>query len=579
VAEEPTFLPAQEKPVITSQDLDSGAAAAADSLQDVRRSMLVEALIRGVNAHHGLLARTAGHGGDESCLGTAGVATPRLEAFVQHHQALIATPLAEIQAWLKGAESPFNPGFHLSPLFETGPRESATSAVARLTAALRNTGSTAPTPSLRAVAHLHQIALETNRDGNVLQQTYTFLHGLGLPIDLDEIAIPHSASDLTGLAHTLGTGTCAAPYEVTRAAWRITLQKILNWGLKHRGIRDTAVVTREILATPAVQALAPHIASLPAQNIVIIGHSFTMPEHWSSPSSFAALTIEALRTLNPEIHVTRFSQGGLSAADAQSQYYDQALALAPQRIYLAVTTLTAADRAALALMIRGFRGAHIETLLFDAVDIHDPYNHNPAVATAAVRTARDAGATIVPVQSAYEDLTSGLTRRHLSLDGVHMTEPYHRFMTLRFLSHLVGGEAEEVSVENGALALAVDGAGYHTVENGDQHWASLLEQALGGGRTDLKGPLVDLYVRATWDCIKHAVRHNPGTPVQVMIWRENELNAAAKPRLEALLRARGWRLVPAASATVPVTPAAASVPELSETDAIDQLLTNYGLAQ
>ncbi len=703
--------------------------ASAETMADIRRSMVVEALIRGTSAHHGLLARTTERGGDEGCLGTTGMASERLQALVEHQRALLASP--DLLGWIQGAPSSFSPVPHLNPLFESGPRETATSPVARLTAQLRAAApASVATTALRSVAHLHQIALELNRDGDLLQDTFAFLTALQLPVDLTQLAVDSSGAALAAMAGRLAeTPTCPSPFDVSRPAWRITLQKILNWGLKHRHVRDTAVVARELLATPEAQALAPHLQALPAQRVVIIGHSFTMPQHWSSASAFAPIAVEMMRTLNPRVSFTRLSQGGLSATAAQARFFEEARALAPQRVYLAVTTLTDADITAMTAMIRGFRAVGAETSVFDAVDIHDPYDHNAAAATRAVAAARAAGASIVAVQEAFTAFTSNLPRRYLSLDGVHMTEPYHRFMALRLLSHLVGGEVESPSVEGGRIALTFDDApmpdgavltgverserlitalreagvsqaifftnsaniptasgamrlgayaaaghlignhthshlnaaevavadfvanvttahialnslpgftpffrypysregadaaaqaqirgavaalgykeGYFTADAADWYWDSLLQNAARAGHADLQEAIVDLYVKATWDCIKHyalLARQVLGRdPAHVIVMHETDLNALALPALARLLKSHQWRFITASEAYA--DPVAALVPrglrtqdrirglaedlgvsgalsaELTDTGRIDDLMVSYGHAQ
>jgi peptidoglycan/xylan/chitin deacetylase (PgdA/CDA1 family) len=334
------------------------------------------------------------------------------------------------------------------------------------------------------------------------------------------------------------------------------------------------------------------------------------------------------------------------------------------------------------------------------------------------------------VQAAFEEFTSGLTRRYLCLDRVHMTEPFHRFMALRFLSHLAGGEVETPSTEGGRIALTFDDApmpdgavftgsertmrlitalkeagvpsalffvntanipaasgaarlasyaeaghtignhthnhvnasevpvadfiasvttahgllralpgftpffrypyskegadagaqtqiraaiaalgyseGYFTADSADWYWNSLLEGAVRGGRNDLRDTIVDLYVKATWDSIKHyallAHRVLQGQPpIHVLILHETDLNALALPALARLLKSHGWSFATPAEAYG--SPLATQVPRglstqdrlrglaedqglsgdlaapLTDTTRIDELAVNYGVTE
>jgi hypothetical protein len=56
-----------------------------------------------------------------------------------------------------------------------------------------------------------------------------------------------------------------------------------NWGEKNLHIRDAKVLADELLADPDVVPLIPEMKALPAEKVAIIGYSYTMDLHWSSP--------------------------------------------------------------------------------------------------------------------------------------------------------------------------------------------------------------------------------------------------------------------------------------------------------
>ena len=90
-------------------------------------------------------------------------------------------------------------------------------------------------------------------------------------------------------------------------------------------------------------------------------------------------------------------------------------------------------------MGEGLRAAGIEPLMFD--DINDPESVKPGVGERAVRVAREAGITIIEVGSILKAAPERV--RFLSLDKIHMTEPYHRLMAKEWLRFLAGPVAAD----------------------------------------------------------------------------------------------------------------------------------------
>jgi hypothetical protein len=173
---------------------------------------------------------------------------------------------------------------------------------------------------------------------------------------------------------------------------------------------------------------------MPAQKIAVIGHSFTMGLHWSSPSSFVPIVIDVFRRENPKVEFRQFAGGGLTASRALNRFYKQVLDWKPDKVMLVVMTRADEDYVALKQMGEGFRAAGIKTYMFD--EIHDPDSVTPGTVERAVKVAGDAGIEVIEVGSI---LAAAPDRaRFVCLDGIHMTEPYHRLMAKEWLKYLAG---------------------------------------------------------------------------------------------------------------------------------------------
>src|SRR5262249_31015003 len=143
-----------------------------------------------------------------------------------------------------------------------------------------------PTRHARAIANLYQTVLEVERDGDLLQDLYRFYMGLGLPVYVGQLGLPGSDADLLAVGRQLDGRSCAGAVGTTAAEWQIAGRKVWNWGEKNQHIRDARVLADELLAEPDVAALRPRMRAMKPQRVAIIGHSFTMDLHWSSPSAF-----------------------------------------------------------------------------------------------------------------------------------------------------------------------------------------------------------------------------------------------------------------------------------------------------
>jgi hypothetical protein len=202
------------------------------------------------------------------------------------------------------------------------------------------------------------------------------------------------------------------------------------------------VLASELLREQDVKVLRSRLRALPAQKIAVIGHSFTMGLHWSSPSSFVPVVIDVFRRENPKVEFKQFAGGGLTATRAQQRFYQNVLEWKPDKVLLVVMTRTDADYDALKQLGVGFGAAGIKTYMFD--EVHDPASVNPGTVERAVASARSGGIEVIEIGSI---LSSSPDRsRFVCLDGIHMTEPYHRLMAKEWLKFLAGARGAKRDV-------------------------------------------------------------------------------------------------------------------------------------
>ncbi len=399
---------------------------------DVRMAQLVQANIVAVHAYQVLLARRAAKG-DSACYSAGSLSDAGLEALVAHQAALLASDRTALKAWTKGQPSKFDPAADLDPILQSPLRIPDTAPVNVFSGYLRQQV-VAPAAHVRAIANLYQTVLEVDRDGDLLQAEFDFYIALGLPVYLGRFQVEGTDAAFLAVGRELAPLTCASPFDTDAAAWQIAGRKIWNWAEKNLHIRDERVVGLELLKDPECARLLPAIRALPALRIAIIGHSFTMGAHWSSPSSFVPIVSAMVSRENRRVVFRQYQGGGLTASRAQRDFYKEALAWKPNKVLLVVLTRRDEDYRALKEMGEGFAQAGVECLVFD--NIHDPEARDPEVVARFNATARSAGMTIIEVDrilSAAPDRAA-----FVCLDGIHMTEPYHRLMAKEWLGFLAG---------------------------------------------------------------------------------------------------------------------------------------------
>jgi len=414
--------------------------ASRTEVSDARLAQLVEANVIAVHAFQVLLAKSSGKG-DPSCFSPGRLSEAELNALSEHQRRLLKSDLNSLRAWVKGETTNFDPSQDLLPILNSGLVVSDKAPV-NVFARYLHQNTKASDVKIRAVANLYQTVLEVERDGDRLQEEYAFYIGLGLPVYVGQFNLPGTDADLLAVGRQLEGQSCETPVGASAAEWQIAGRKIWNWGEKNLHIRDERVVATELLKEPEVKRLEPKLRSLPSQKIAVVGHSFTMGLHWSSPSSFVPIVIDVFRQENPRVQFKQFAAGGLTASRAQKRFYQDVLDWKPDKVMLVVMTRTDEDYVALKQMGDGFRASGIKAYTFD--EVHDPAAVTPGTVERARKSAEESGIEVIEVA---EILATAPDRaKFMCLDGIHMTEPYHRLMAKEWLKYLAGARGDKAAV-------------------------------------------------------------------------------------------------------------------------------------
>jgi hypothetical protein len=399
---------------------------------EARLEQLVEANIIAVHAYQLLLARKQGDI-DFTCWPAQAPSDAELQALVAHQTSLLAVPVASVKAWAQGQTSSFDPSIDLDPLLAAKFVMSRTLPVNVFTEYLLKKAPSQPRSHIRSVANLYQTVLEVERDGDRLQDLFAFYIGLGLPVYLGQFGLLGTDADFLAAGRELEGPSCSSPVGLSAGEWQIAGRKIWNWGEKNLHIRDAGVLANELLTEPDVVPLIPGMKVLPAERVAIIGHSYTMDLHWSSPSAFVPIVTAMFSRENPKIEFRQFQAGGLTSARAYKRFYEDALAWKPSIVLLVLANRTDEDRADLRKMADGLMKAGARVLMFD--NLLDPDDSHAERVQANLAAARDAGIEIIKVSSI---LNSSPERERFScLDHIHMTEPYHRLLAKQWLKALL----------------------------------------------------------------------------------------------------------------------------------------------
>ncbi len=369
----------------SSQNANPSSSTRKES-NTARLMQLVEANIIATHAYQVLLAKKSGKG-DPACYGPGKLSDRELETLVDHQARLLKSDVAAVNAWVRRENTTFNPAQDLEPILSAGLAVPSGAPVNIFNDYLRQNAKADPIKT-RTIASLYQTVLE-----------------------------------IEGVAE-----------------WQIAGRKIWNWGEKNLHIRDEKVLASELLREPDMKALQSRLRALPAQKIAVIGHSFTMGLHWSSPSSFVPIVIDVLRRENPKVEFRQFVGGGLTATRAQQRFYQSVLDWKPNKVMLVVMTRTDEDYEALKQLGTGFAANGIKTFMFD--EVHDPASVKPGTVERAISSAHAGGIEVIEIGSV---LASAPDRdKFICLDGIHMTEPYHRLMAKEWLKFLAGARGAKV---------------------------------------------------------------------------------------------------------------------------------------
>jgi hypothetical protein len=396
-----------------------------------RRAQLVEANIIAVHAHHIVLARQQGK--TNACYPEASPETAILQELVKHQQSLLAGPAEQVARWADSMQSSFDPAKDLQPLLQAKLTLSPDLPVNVFTRYLEAEAPNQPEEKIRPVANLYQTVLELERDGDLLQDLYRFYIALNLPVYVGQLGLPGSDTDFLAAAQKLAGKSCESPVDLSVPAWQIAGRKLWNWGEKDLHIRDANTIAKELLAEPQIVTLIPAMKAMPAERIAIIGHSFTMDQHWSSPSAFVPIVTTMFALENPRVQFQQWSAGGLRFARAYRDYYAAALAWKPDVVLLVLGNSTPADAEALKTMAEGFRASGARVLMFDSVEDSVAFGQPPDQQTALI--ARNAGVAILPARAILDAAPN-----HASfscMDGIHKKEPYHRLMATLWLKAIL----------------------------------------------------------------------------------------------------------------------------------------------
>jgi hypothetical protein len=396
-----------------------------------QRAQLVEANIIAVHAYQIILARKAGMT-SSACFPETPPDTAALQDLVNHQQSLLAQPTEQIVRWADAKPSTFDPAKDLQPLLHANLTLPPDLPVNVFTRYLEAEALGQPQEKIRSIANLYQTVLETERDGDLLQDLYRLYIALRLPVYVGQLGLPGSDADFLAAAQKLAGKSCASPVDLTVPAWQIAGRKIWNWGEKNLHIHDANTIAKDMLADPQIAKLIPAMKALPAEKIVILGHSFTMDQHWASPSAFVPIVTAMFALENPRIQFWQGSAGGQTYSRAYRNYYATALASKPNIVLFVLTNRTPADVEALKTMAAGFRAIGARVMIFD--DVQDSHTEETSPERTAL-IAKEAGVEIIPASAILNAAPN-----HDSfpcMDGIHKKEPYHRLMATLWLNAIL----------------------------------------------------------------------------------------------------------------------------------------------
>ena len=214
------------------------AASSAPSGRLERLHALVEANIQAVHAYQVLLARKSAKG-DPACW-SAGLDDAGLRSLEAHQASLLREDLAAVRAWVEGLPSSFDPARDVEPLRKAALPLASNLPVSLITADFSARAASSDPVGVRALANLYQTIFEVERDGDRLQELFSFYIGLGLPVSVAPLGLPGGDADFLAWGESLSPRTCASPFGTSAPEFQIAGRKIWNWREKHLHLRDAA---------------------------------------------------------------------------------------------------------------------------------------------------------------------------------------------------------------------------------------------------------------------------------------------------------------------------------------------------
>lgn len=431
-------------------------------MTDPNIEKIVEACVVGTHAHQVMLALKAKKG-DPQCLGTQGLSEARLAELVELHMDLIAEPPrphsrgkareglepvivcealsaeerdALVAERLSAAEAILDAGLALC---EKLPVNVFTR---RLEERCSQPGAAGPQADRRAVANLYQMVFEIDRDGTTVQEMFRFYIGLGLAVHLGQLGLPSDDATLLATGKELAPRTCACPFDTDAKAWQMVGRKVEMWGEKKRGVVTAADYAREVLARPDIKPHVQKIRALKLRKIAVLGHSFSINMHFSTHASFTGTVEAAFRLEGLKVEMPWWGEGGMTAVRAREAYFEQVLAAKPDAVMFVVRLEGDDNRAAIADMARRCRDAGVRAWTMDRLFPAGTYpwaGDDPELLKAV---AKPSGLAVIEVGRLIDEHPS--RGEFFSLDGLHMTGVYHKFLAAELLKFIVGARKAEL---------------------------------------------------------------------------------------------------------------------------------------
>jgi len=397
-----------------------------------RRGQLVEAIIRGTHLCQADLVRQNGKG-DPAAYGEQGLSAADQTQLIKAYGTIIATPPEDVAKWIAGDDNACGGGKAIAELTTAKIDLANSLPVSVMTRFITRRMGNVPSSSIRAVASLFQIVLETTRDAATLHNVFSVYHAAGLPVYMGELAINYDTPQFVMLGNELAPQCCASPFGTSADAWQMACRKLQNWGEQCTGKVTADTYAREVLEKSLAKECVSVIQAMPAQKICVIGHEFTMSTYWSSPASFTDIAAELIHGLNPKVEFCAFQKEGLDAQAALQLFADKAVATKPDKVLLVLSA--AQEIEPLDALIKKVTASGAKVYVFDSLradDVDAIGNCSDDVAQAAAAS----GATIIEVRKL---LKAHLLRNDfVSLDGVHMTPVYHKVMATEWVKFLCG---------------------------------------------------------------------------------------------------------------------------------------------